>query len=75
MKAWYIDCEEGDLVHSPLPWQKRGLSPTPTGYGARIPTSWKAPYNGKLYRVYATCFSNAGSLWIQSKGEKLYIRS
>ena len=32
-------------------------------------------HEGKLYRVYATCVSNCASLWILTKGEKLFIRN
>jgi hypothetical protein len=45
------------------------------GYGRKIRTIWKVPFKGRLYRVYATCFSNVSSHWILSKGEKLFIRN
>lgn len=57
-----------------LPWQRRGLQQTSSGYGRKLTTSQKALYNGKWYRVYCTIFSNIGSCWIMSKGEKIYVR-
>jgi hypothetical protein len=69
----YLDVEREDLVEAPLWFHKRGLMQTASGYGRKLTTEWKAPYNGKLYRVYCTIFSNSGSLWIQSKGEKLFL--
>jgi hypothetical protein len=44
-----------------------------TGYGSKITTDYKVEYEGRLYRVYATCFSNAASHWILVKGEKIFV--
>ena len=59
--------------YSPLWWHKRGLSETLSGYGSRLTTPWQVVYNGRRYRVYATCWSNTATHWIQSKGQKLYV--
>lgn len=56
-------------------WQKKGLMYTATGYGKKIPTTRKVKYNNRWYRVYCMIYSNAGSIYIVSEGEKLYIRS
>ena len=54
----------------PAPRSGRTLS----GYGRRIPTTRKTWYNGRWYRVYAICYSNAASHYITANGEKLFIR-
>jgi len=58
----------------PLWWHDRGLQQTASGYGSKLTTPYKAEHNGRFYRVYCICWSNAGSLYIISKGQKLYIR-
>lgn len=62
-----------DLVHCPLEWQKLGLQETVSGYGAKLTTQEKISFEGKLYRIYATQFSNAGSVWFKYKGNKIFI--
>ena len=62
-----------DLVLSQLTWQKAGLQQTTSGYGAKLTNSYKISYEGKLYRIYTTCYSNAGSSWFTVKGQKIYI--
>lgn len=57
-----------------LPWQAAGLSWTATGYGMKIPSTQCVRLNGRVYRVYVTQISNAGSAWIKVKGEKLFLR-
>ena len=68
----HLDSE--DRVYCPLWWHEAGLSQTATGYGMKLTTAYKIPYAGKLYRVYCTIFSNAGSNWILAKGEKIFLR-
>lgn len=63
-----------DLVEDLLPWQKAGLQQTASGYGSRLTMSSKISFNGKLYRLYCTCFSNCGTVWFKAKG-KTYIIS
>lgn len=65
--------KEVELIESLLWWQERGLYYTRTGYGAKIPTSYKVKFKNRLYRVYCTIYGNSGSTWIQSKGEKYYV--
>ena len=72
--------EDLETVEAPL-WHhkrglshhKRGLSQTATGYGHKLATVYKVRHNGRWYRIYCHCFSNSGSLYIVSKGERLYI--
>jgi hypothetical protein len=66
--------EETERIYAPLEWHKLGRSQTATGYGNKLTTPYKVQHNGRLYRVYATCWSNAATCWIQSKGQKLYLR-
>jgi len=44
-----------------------------SGYGSKIPTGYKVNFNNKLYRIYATCYSNSASLWFISKGQKYFV--
>lgn len=48
----------------PLWWQERGLSYTATGYGGRIPTTYKVQVDGRWRRVYCAVWSNAGTCYI-----------
>lgn len=48
-----------------LPWQKRGLSYTASGYGRKIPTTRQVRVNGRWRRVYCCIFSNSGTLYIE----------
>lgn len=66
----YVD--RNDLVDAPLAWQALGLQPTRSGYGTKAMRE-KISYCGRLYRLYATCYSNAGSVWFKCFGKKIYI--
>jgi len=68
-----INCETSELVMSLLPWQKRGLQQTSTGYGAKLTSSFKINFNGKLRRLYHTCYGNASSCWFVTKGRKIFV--
>nr|DAJ98493.1 MAG TPA: hypothetical protein [Caudoviricetes sp.] len=56
-----------------LGWQVAGLQKTATGYGKKIPTSWKVRYLGKLRRIYQDVYSNSGVSYIIVNGKKLYL--
>ncbi|ATE86352.1 hypothetical protein Sf18_gp78 [Shigella phage Sf18] len=56
-----------------LDWQVAGLQKTATGYGKKIPTSWKVRYLGKLRRIYQDVYSNSGVSYIIVSGKKLYL--
>ena len=62
-----------DLVNDPLPWQKAGLQQTATGYGGKLTSSYKINFNGRLYRIYTTCFSNCASHWFTVSGRKIWV--
>lgn len=49
-------------------------NPYASGYGMKIPSATLAFVNGKWQRVYVACFSNAGSAWVQVKGERVLIQ-
>ena len=61
------------LIRKPLDWQKRGLRYTRSGYGKKIPTEFMAVLNGRMYRVYVTIFSNAGTAWITVRGQTIIV--
>lgn len=56
-----------------LQWRKRGLMYTSTGYGSKIPTDKMVFYSGRWRRVYCRRYSNCGTCYIISKGEKIII--
>lgn len=64
---------DSELLYAPLPWQRKGLTQTATGYGAKLTTPNKINFEGKLYRLYLTCYSNAGSVWFTVKGNKIFV--
>lgn len=70
----YADVTEKDFVDCPLWWHLKGLSPTASGYGSKIPTQYKVKHNNRLKRVYCMIYSNSGSLYIMHKGEILFIK-
>ena len=60
-----------DIKEDFLWWQKRGLMFTRSGYGRKIPTSYKVKHENRWYRVYCCIFSNSGTCYIVSKGKPL----
>lgn len=43
------------------------------GYGQKITTDLQVSKDGKRYRVYATCWSNAASNWIKRNGQVFHL--
>ena len=77
----YTPATMDDAIKVPTPAHLRAMlnrgrfpGTNVTGYGTKITTIWKIPHLDRLYRVYATCFSNCASHWILAKGEKLHVR-
>ncbi|OQA09826.1 MAG: hypothetical protein BWY66_00365 [bacterium ADurb.Bin374] len=68
-----IFADRSELVYAPLDWQMRGLQQTASGYGARLTTAFKIMFEGKLRRLYSTCYGNAGSVWFKTKGRTIYV--
>lgn len=58
---------------SELAHPKRGMQYTATGYGAKIPSRFMVKWNDRWRRVYVTQYSNVGSFWIQSNGNKIAV--
>ena len=56
-----------------LPWQARGLTYTASGYGHKIPTTYKVKHNNRWKRVYCRLYSNSGMLYIISSGDEIAI--
>lgn len=68
-----IFADRSELIFAPLEWQKRGLQETASGYGSRLNTGMKIRFDGRDYRLYATCFSNVSSVWFTVRGRKIYV--
>ena len=56
-----------------LPWQKRGLMYTRTGYGKKIPTSKQLFILGRWRRVYCDIFSNSGVCYVIVDGQEVNV--
>lgn len=68
-----IYCDTEDLIDAPLDWQKQGLQQTASGYGSKLTSHYKISFEGKLYRLYVTIYSNAGSTWFRVKGRLIFV--
>ena len=68
---------ELETIDAPMPHHLRGLSYTASGYGDKIPTTYKVKFNNRWHRVYCRIFSNCGSLYIVSKkaGNRFFCQS
>ena len=56
-----------------LPWQKRGLMYTASGYGKKIPTSKQLYILGRWRRVYCDIFSNSGVCYVIIDGQEVTV--
>jgi len=66
----YLDV---NLIDAPLWWHEQGLQETASGYGRKLTTRYKVPFNGRNYRVYCTQIGNVGSLWFTAEGQRYYL--
>ena len=64
-----------ETIEAPTWWQKQGLQFTSTGYGSKIPTAYKVKHNNRWKRVYCSIFSNCGTLYIMSHGNRIIVDS
>ena len=64
---------EKDIKISPMYHHVHGLSFTASGYGKKLPTQYMVNLGNKWHRVYCVCFSNSGSIYIISKGERYLV--
>lgn len=55
-------------------WGTRFPGQDDMGYGGKIATDRIALVDGRRYRVYCSCFSNAASYYILKGGEKWFLR-
>ncbi len=63
-----------EVFDKPLKWQGLGLQQTASGYGKALTSSRMVRLpNGREYRIYITCYSNAGTAWIKMKGEQYIV--
>lgn len=63
------------LIPKPLGFHKAGLSQTATGYGAKLTSRDVCKLaDGRVRRVYITCYSNAGTAWINLDGKRQILR-
>ena len=68
-----ISVNFNELSDCPLWHHKKGISQTVSGYGARLTTRYKIHFEGKLRRIYATCYSNNASTWFTYEGKKIHV--
>lgn len=68
-----INADRTELEYAPTAWQRLGLQETATGYGRRLNSGLKIHFNGRAYRIYVTCFSNAGTAWFTSNGKRYVV--
>jgi len=73
MKTIQINGAEYPLIDATLPWQKRGLQETASGYGSRLTTSKKVLFQGVARRIYAICYGNSASCYIRVNGQKVFV--
>jgi hypothetical protein len=69
----HIYADTSELAYDPPEWMKRGLQETASGYGRKLNSGRKIHFNGRLYRVYVTCFSNAGTAWFTARGKRYSV--
>jgi hypothetical protein len=69
-----LTCSGPAVMVRELSWQKLGLSYTPTGYGAKIPTRYMVrTIDQKWRRVYCAIFSNIGTCYVIHGKEKTIV--
>ena len=44
-----------------------------TGYGPKLPTAYRVRYAGRWRRVYAICYGNASSVYINVRGAREFL--
>lgn len=68
-----ISVERDDLIDAPMWYHLKGLQQTASGYGRKLNSGFKLSFNGRLYRVYTTIFSNSGTNYIIVRGERIIV--
>ena len=66
----YLQFRREEVIHKPIPAKfQRNVHP----YHSKEPTDCMVKVDGKLRRVYSTCYGNSPSLWIIVNREKVYV--
>ena len=69
-RRMFDELEVSDIV-SVFTTRKVPVNYSRTGYGRRLPTEYMIKTtDGRKHRVYCTCYSNCGTLWIRYKGKE-----
>lgn len=71
--AYISGVHDSALVDKPLSWQLAGRSETASGYGRKLTSRMMINYEGRLHRLYATCYGNSASMWFKSKGIEIIV--
>ena len=66
--------DDVEVIEKPLWWHNLGLQQTASGYGNKLISTKMVKWNGRMYRVYVMCYSNNGTAYIVSKGEKWILQ-
>jgi hypothetical protein len=68
----FVGFPNGPFLSTRVPAiETRWVPQNKTGYGRRIKTPYMVNWSNRWYRVYACQFSNAGTLYIESKGKPI----
>ena len=73
MKLYNKAGQELETIESLLPHQKAGLQYTASGYGRKIPTSYKIRDGKRWFRVYCCQYSNAGTCYYIKAGQWVIV--
>ena len=63
-----------EAIYAPLPQFAR-TGANQSGYGSRIRTDYMIRIDSRKYRVYCCCWSNCGTLFIDTKDHKFLVVS
>lgn len=72
-KMYRISADRDELIDAPMWFHLKGLQETRSGYGSRLNSGMKINFNGRLYRLYVTIFSNSGTMWFKSQGQTIIV--
>ena len=71
----HIYCMRNELIYNPPKWMRDGRQETRSGYGMRLNSGYSIHFNGRVYRLYVTCFSNAGTVWFKKGNRKIVVNA
>jgi hypothetical protein len=64
---------ELEVKEKPLLCHKHKIMQTATGYGNKLASSRMIKVDNRWHRIYARCFSNAGTAYIIKQGKEYII--